>query len=155
MKKLVFVLVAALSAALTSCSVFDSKPIEAKIIGTTSLQEEKGLIFAEFDDSVRYAPAIIYTGEKVGRNDIEPTVEPVVGMQVTAFTSNIHQKPIFFAGKATVAEIEKYYQRNFLADNVEIIVVGVVFLILIIARFMPSGSYGEAAMRLRKVTDDI
>lgn len=155
MKKLVFVLIAALSAALTSCSVFDSKPIEAKIIGTTSLQEEKGLIFAEFDDSVRYAPVIIYTGEKVGRNDIEPIVEPVVGMQVTAFTSNIHQEPVFFAGKVTAAEIERYYQHNFLSDNVEIIVVGMIFLMLIISISMPSGSYGEAAMRLRKATDDI
>lgn len=154
MKKLVFVLIAALSAALTSCSVFDSKPIEAKIIGTTSLQEEKGLIFAEFDDSVRYAPVIIYTGEKVGRNDIEAMVKPVVGMQVTAFTSNIHQEPVFFAGKVTAAEIESYYQHNFLADNVGIIVFGVV-LVLLIAISWPSGSYGEAVMRLRKATDDI
>lgn len=153
MKKLVFVLVAALSAALTSCSVFDSKPIEAKIIGTTSLQEEKGLIFAEFD-SVRYAPVIIYTGEKVGQDEIEATVEPIVGMQVTLFTSNIHPEPVFFAGKVTAAEIESYYQHNFLADNVGIIVFGVV-LVLLIAISWPSGSYGEAVMRLRKATDDI
>lgn len=154
MKKLVFVLIAALSVALTGCSVFDSKPIEAKIIGTTSLQEEKGLIFAEFD-SVRYAPTIIYTGEKVGQDDIEATVEPIVGMQVTLFTSNIHPEPVFFAGKVTAAEIERYYQHNFLSDNVEIIVVGMIFLMLIISISMPSGSYGEAAMRLRKATDDI
>ena len=64
MKKLVFMLIVALSAILTSCS---SEPIKPKIIGTTFLQEEKGLIFAEID-SVRYAPTIIYTGEKVGRD---------------------------------------------------------------------------------------
>ena len=110
MKKLVFMLIAALSVALTGCSTFDSEPIEPKIIGTTFLQEDKGLIFAEFD-SVRYAPTIIYTGEKIGR--IEGEVKPISGMQVTAFTSNIHQEPVFFAGKVTVEQIEKYYHKNF------------------------------------------
>jgi len=111
MKKLIFMLIAALSVALTGCSAFDSDPIEPNIIGTTFLQEEKGLIFAEFD-SVRYAPTIIYTGEKVGRDGIETTVKPIVGMQVTVFTSNIHQEPVFFAGQSTVEQIEKYYHRN-------------------------------------------
>lgn len=111
-KKLVFVLIAALSAALTACSAFESNPIEPEIIGTTFLQEEKGLIFAEFD-SVRYAPTIIYIGEKVGREGLEAKIKPIVGMQVTVFTSNIHQEPVFFAGQVTVAQIEKYYHGNF------------------------------------------
>jgi len=112
MKKLVFALIAALSVALTSCSWFDSYPIKPKIIGTTFLQEEKGLVFAEFD-SVRYAPTIVYTSEKVSRDDMDGKVKPIVGMQVTVFTSDIHQEPVFFAGQVTVEQIEKYYHKNF------------------------------------------
>ena len=131
MKKLVFVLIATLSVALTSCSWFDSDPIEPKIIGTTFLQEEKGLIFAEFD-SVRYAPTIIYIGKKVGRDGIESKVKPIAGMQVTAFTSNIHQDPVFFAGQLTVEQIEKYYHRNFTALIVLSIIAIALLLICIL-----------------------
>ncbi len=130
-KKLFFVLIAALSAVLTSCSAFDSEPIEPKIVGTTFLQEEKGLIFAEFD-SVRYTPTIIYTGQKVGRDGIEGTVKPVVGIQVTAFTSNIHQEPVFFVGKVTVEQIEKYYHKNFaFVTVILIIVIGLILMCII------------------------
>lgn len=121
MKKLVFMLIAALSVALTGCSAFDSDPVEPKIIGTTFLQEDKGMIFADFD-SVRYAPTIIYTGEKVGRGGIEGKVKPIAGMQITAFTSNIHQEPVFFVGKVTVEQIEKYYHKNFALAIVALII---------------------------------
>ncbi|MBQ8482621.1 MAG: hypothetical protein IJ532_08865 [Alphaproteobacteria bacterium] len=127
MKKLVFMLIAALSVALTGCSAFESKPIEPKIIGTTFLQEDKGLIFAEFD-SVRYAPTIIYTGEKAGRDAVEMKVKPFVGMQVTVFTSNIHQEPVFFVGKATVKQIEKYYEVNYIFS---IIIVGTLLMVVL------------------------
>lgn len=130
MKKLVFLLIAVLGAALTSCSKFDSDPIEPKIIGTTFLQEEKGLIFAEFD-SVRYAPTIIYTGEKIGRDGLDGTVKPIVGMQVTVFTSNTHKEPVFFAGKATVEQIEQYYHRN-LTFVIIIATIIVCFLFIIV-----------------------
>ena len=127
MKKLIFILIAT-GAILTGCSSFYSAPVEPKIIGTTSLQEEKGLIFAEFD-SVRYAPTIIYTGEKIGRDGLEGTVKPIVGMQVTAFTSKIHSEPVFFAGQATVDQIEKYYHRNYsFLIVVSIIIIGLILM---------------------------
>ncbi len=132
MKKLVFALIAALSVALTGCSSFESDPIEPNIIGTTFLQEEKGLIFAEFD-SVRYAPTIIYIGKKVGRDGIEAKIEPIAGMQVTAFTSNMHQKPVFFAGQVTADQIEKYYHRDFTALIIlAIIIIGLMLMCIII-----------------------
>lgn len=132
MKKLVFVLIAALSVALTGCSYFESDPIEPKIIGTTFLQEEKGLIFAEFD-SVRYAPTVIYVGKKVGRDAIDARIEPIVGMQVTAFTSNIHQKPVFFAGQVTVEQVENYYHKDFTALVIlSSICIGLLLLCIII-----------------------
>lgn len=123
MKKLVFALIAALSVALTGCSAFESEPIEPQIIGTTFLQEEKGLIFAEFD-SVRYAPTVIYTGERI-------EIKPIVGMQVTAFTSNIHQAPVFFAGQATVEQIKEYYQYRLEGGHVIIIAV-ICFILFVI-----------------------
>jgi hypothetical protein len=133
-KKLVFVLIAVLSVALTGCSAFDSEPIEPNIIGTTFLQEEKGLIFAEFD-SMRYTPTIIYTGEKLGRYGIDGIIKPIAGMQVTAFTSNIHQEPVFFAGLATIEQIEKYYYRNLsFLIVVSIILIGLILMyVLLIA----------------------
>ena len=82
--------------------------INPKIIGTTFLQEEKGLIFADFD-SVRYAPTIIYTAGQYG---IEATLKPTTGMQVTVFTDNIHKEPVFFIGKVTTQQIENYYTEK-------------------------------------------
>ena len=136
MKKSVFVLIAALSIALTGCSAFDSNPVEPKIIGTTFLQEEKGLIFAEFD-SVRYAPTIIYTGEKIGRDGIDGTIKPIAGMQVTVFTSNIHKEPVFFAGVVTIEQIEKYYHKNFTVAIIFAVII-VCFLIMAVIQAMTS-----------------
>ncbi len=132
MKKLLFVLIAVLSVALAGCSAFDSNPVEPKIIGTTFLQEEKGLIFAEFD-SVRYVPTIVYTGEKVGRDGIETTIKPIIGMQVTAFTSNIDKEPVFFAGQVTVEQIEQFYHKNFsLLVFVLIIIIGLILMCVVL-----------------------
>jgi len=136
MKKLVLMLIAALSVALTGCSAFDSEPIEPKIIGTTFLQEEKGLIFAEFD-SVRYAPTIVYTGEKVGRDGMDGKVKPVAGMQVTAFTSSIHPEPVFFVGQATVKQIEKYYQHS-RVDEIVVVIFFILFCICITGICQPA-----------------
>jgi hypothetical protein len=58
MKKLVFALIAALSVALTSCSWFDSEPIEPKIIGTGNLQyEAKSGTWFVVVDSTQYTVA--------------------------------------------------------------------------------------------------
>ncbi len=126
MKKIILYLIAAVAVLLLiGCK---SDPINPKIIGTTYLQEEKGLIFADFD-SVRYAPTIIYTGEKVGRDGIKATLKPITGMQVTAFTSNIHKEPVFFAGIVTVEQIENFYNKNpsFLIVGL-IIIFGLLFM---------------------------
>ncbi len=101
----------------------ESAPIEPKIIGTTFLQEEKGLIFADFD-TMRYVPTIIYTGEKLTREDLKP----VAGLQVTCFISNIHKDPVFFVGKVTTEQIEAYYHQNWTA----LLIFGIVILLVII-----------------------
>ena len=105
----------------------ESAPIEPKIIGTTSLKQEKGIIFAEFD-TMRYVPTIIYTGEKLTREDQENKIKPVAGLQVTCFISNIHKDPVFFVGKVTTEQIEAYYHQNWTA----LLIFGIVILLVII-----------------------
>ncbi|MBR1605692.1 MAG: hypothetical protein IJ660_06270 [Alphaproteobacteria bacterium] len=110
MKKIIIYLLAAVFILLlTGCK---SDPIKPQIIGTAYLQEEKGIIFAEFD-SVRYVPQIVYTGEKPEYEGIERSVLPIVGLQVTCFTCRRHSEPVFFSGKVTTEQLEKYYRPNY------------------------------------------
>lgn len=129
MKKNIIILIAVLAVpVLIGCK---NDPIEPKIIGTTFLQEEKGVIFAEFD-SVRYVPTKVYTREKIGKvPSIENLIRPINGMQVTCFTSKIHKEPTFFAGQATVAEIEDYFYQ--VSTPTILIILGLVIGILIFA----------------------
>lgn len=113
MKTFIKVLIAIIiTLLLIGCSWFGTAPIEPKIIGTTNLQQEKGLIFAEID-STRYAPVTIYTGKKEGRDGIKATVEPTAGMLVTVFTSKKHPHPVFFAGQVSEEKIEQFYYENY------------------------------------------
>ena len=114
MKKLVFMLLAALSVALTGCSAFDSEPIEPKIIGTGNLQYEakSGTWFVVVDSTQ-------YTVTKVTIPEHDPhsfgkiqNVDPVEGMLVTVFTSPRKTGVQAVAGKQSVEQIEELYRTN-------------------------------------------
>lgn len=127
-KSIVYTLVTIVTLCLVGCS---SDPINPKIIGTTFLQQSEDRIYAEFD-SVRYAPTRIYTGERVGRDGIDGSIKPVLGMQVTCFTSDIHKEPTYFAGEVTSTEIEEYFQRSY---NGVFVFLGILLCIFVMALF--------------------
>ena len=108
MKKFIIFLSFFLPLGFLSC---ETRPIKPEIIGTTTLQEEKGIIYAEID-SVRYVPTIIFTGKKVGKDSTDEQIPPTVGLQVTCFTSKELPDTTFFKGTLTEEQIEKYYYKN-------------------------------------------
>lgn len=102
MKKLIFMLIAALSVALTGCSAFDSDPIKPKIIGTGNLQyEAKSGTWFVVVDSTQYTVAETQSSE------------PVEGMLVTIFTSPRRTGVQAVNGKQSVEQIEELYHRNY------------------------------------------
>ena len=114
MKKLVFALIAALSVALTSCSAFDSEPIEPNIIGTGNLQyEAKSGTWFVVVDSTQYTVATVTildnNPHSYGKTQ---NVEPVEGMLVTVFTSPRKTGVQAVAGKQSVEQIEELYHTN-------------------------------------------
>jgi len=114
MKKLVFALIAAFCAALTSCSAFDSEPIEPNVIGSGNLQyEAKSGTWFVVIDSMQYTVTNVtipsHNPRTLGKTQ---DVEPVDGMLVTVFTSPRMQGVQAVSGTKSVAEIEKLYRTN-------------------------------------------
>ena len=117
MRKLVFMLIAALSVALTACSTFDSKPIEPKIIGTGNLQyEAKSGTWFVVVDSTQYTVAQTQS------------FEPVEEMLVTIFTSPRKTGVQAVIGHQSVEQIEDLYHRNYTV----LIVLAVILLGLVL-----------------------
>ena len=99
---------------LTSCSAFDSDPIEPNIIGSGNLHyEAKSGTWFVVVASTRYTVA------NVSIPDPEPyvmrkirSIEPVDGMLVTVFTSP-HMKGIQgIVGKQSIKQIEELYRST-------------------------------------------
>ena len=114
MKKLVFMLIAALSVALTGCSAFDSEPIEPRIIGTGNLQYEakSGTWFVVVDSS-QYTVTTVTVPNYIPRSyGKTQNVEPVEGMLVTIFTSPRKTGVQAVTGKQSVEQIEELYHTN-------------------------------------------
>ena len=113
-KKLIFVLIAALSVALTGCSAFDSDPIEPKIIGTGNVQYEveNGIWFVVVD-STQYTIATVTIPDHNPRSFSKTqNVDPVEGMLVTVFTSPRKTGVQAVTGKQSVEQIEELYHTN-------------------------------------------
>ncbi len=130
MKKLVFVLMAALSVALTGCSWFDSKPIEPHILGTANLQyETKSGTWYVVIDSAQYTVANVTIREQNPRS-IGKTqdIAPVDGMLVTVFTSPKMTGIKAVVGEQSVDDIEELYRTN---DAGVIMVFGLLLLCVI------------------------
>lgn len=123
MKKIVFMLIAALSVALTACSAFDSMPIEPKIIGTGNLQyEAKSSTYFVVVDSTQYTiVGVTVSGYNPPSFRTTQDIAPVEGMLVTLFTSQRMKGVHAVTGKQTVEQIEKLYRTN---DTVRVFVFG-------------------------------
>ncbi len=115
MKKIVFMLIAALGVALVGCSCFDSEPLEPEIIGSGQIAADEGVYYVEIG-STRYAVKKVYTGErKLGYTKIKP----VVGMPVTAV--ELHNcsyrlegnRTYFMLGEWNKAQIEATFHTNY------------------------------------------
>jgi len=111
-KKLFRIIVCGLAVlCFIGCKWAYSKPVSPKIIGTTHIQSEKGLVFVEID-SVRYAANEVFTGKRDSRTGEDITMDAVDGMLVTAFKANNSGKVRFVAGTKTAVEIEAMFHRN-------------------------------------------
>ena len=115
MKKFVlFLLIATLGVALTSCSWFDSAPVNPKIIGVGNLEfsEDANSNFVVIDsvyymiDNLKYPRdvKIGYTGSREGPS--------VVGKQVTVFTFSRKPGVQALIGNLSVEQIENLYREN-------------------------------------------
>lgn len=127
MRKLVFMLIAALSVALTGCSAFDSEPIEPKIIGTGNLQyEAKSGTWFVVVDSTQYTVANVTIPDRNPRSlGNTQSIEPVEGMLVTIFTSPRKTGVQAVTGKQSVEQIEELYHTN---STVGVILLGLLLL---------------------------
>ena len=134
-KKLVFMLIAALSVALTGCSAFDSDPIEPNIIGTGNLQYEpkSGTWFVAVD-STQYTITNVTILDHNLRSFLKTRdIEPVEEMLVTIFTSPRMTGIQVVTGRQTVEQIEELYRTNatgaFILCGILILcVIGIVFV---------------------------
>ena len=136
MKKLVFMLVAALSVALTGCSAFDSEPIEPKIIGTGNLQyETKSGTWFVVVDSTQYTVATVTildnNPHSYGKTQ---NVEPVEGMLVTVFTSPRKTGVQAVTGRQTAEQIEELYHTN---STTGVILLGLLLLCVLGIALLP------------------
>ena len=127
MKKFVlFLLIATLGVALTSCSWFDSAPVNPKIIGIGNLEydSKSGLLFAVIDSTQYTVAKVTIPDHNVRSFSVTQDIQPVDGMQVTVFTYSLESGIQAVAGNQSVEEIEELYHRNY--------TFGVAFLILIL-----------------------
>lgn len=135
MKNFIFMLVAALCLTLTSCSWFDSAPIEPQIIGVGHLQYDavNKICFVRIG-SDRYVVSSVTIPDHNPRTvSTTQSIKPFGGMLVTAFTSK-HGSGIQAApGKLSVQDIEALYRKNsalpfFLSLILGLCIIGIVYL---------------------------
>lgn len=115
MKKLIFVLIVALSVTLTGCSAFDSAPIEPEIIGSANLQYDAV-------DDIWYVKigSIMYSITEVTIPNNNPRISasvqniaPIEGMLVTLFTSPSMTGIQAVEGRHNAQQIEDIYRENY------------------------------------------
>ena len=130
MKKIVFMLIAAFSVMLTSCSAFDSEPIEPKIIGYSILQYEAktDTWFVEVDSTQYTIISVTIPDNSPPTLGNTQEMKPVEGMLVTVFTSPRMKGLQAVTGKQSVEQIEEFYHTN---DTGVVIVFGVLLLCVI------------------------
>ncbi|MBR3675921.1 MAG: hypothetical protein IKN71_02170 [Alphaproteobacteria bacterium] len=136
MKKLVFMLIAALSVALTGCSAFESEPIEPNIIGTGNLQYEvkSGTCFVVVDSTQYTVATVTILDNNPHSYGKTQNVEPVEGMLVTVFTSPRMNGIQAVTGRQTVEQIEELYHTD---ETVVVVVFGLLLLCVLGIALLP------------------
>ena len=118
MKNVILLFIVALSVALTGCSVFDTEPVNPKIIGTANVMQ-KGSVFYVDVNSTNYGVVEVYVGEIDERSGKQKKMEPVEGMVVTVFECQNRNSPIgkkgiyFMLGDRDEAQIEDVFHGNY------------------------------------------
>jgi hypothetical protein len=116
MKKLVlFMLIATLGVALTSCSCFDSQPVNPQIIGYGYLQydAEKDLHYVTIDSVSFIIDEVTIPDSNTRTASVTQDIDAVDGMAVTIFTYSRSEDIKAVAGNQTVEEIEDLYRENY------------------------------------------
>lgn len=114
MKKLLVVLIAALSVVFTGCSAFDSEQVEPNIIGSGNLQyEEKSDTWFVCINSTQYTITNVTIPDHNPRAfNKTQKIAPVEGMLVTVFTSPRKTGMQAVTGKQSAEQIEELYHTN-------------------------------------------
>lgn len=130
MKKLVFMLIAMLSVTLTSCSWFDSAPIEPKILGVSNLHyDAQSGTYSVMIDSNQYTISQVTIPENDPHSmGVTQDIAPIEGMQVTVFTSPRMHGIQAVSGKQSVTDIENLYHTN----STGVMIYVVLFIVCII-----------------------
>ena len=114
MKKLSFMLSIMFSMILTSCSWFDSDPIEPNIIGSGNLQYEmkSGTWFVVVDSTQYTVATVTILDNNPHSYGKTQNVEPVEGMLVTVFTSPRMNGIQAVTGRQSIKQIEELYHTD-------------------------------------------
>lgn len=123
-------LIVLLNLALTSCSWFDSKPIEPKILGVSHLQYDakSGLWIAEID-STQYTVSEVTIPDNSSRSYHKiQYLTPSGDMEVTVFVSPHMRGVQAVLGKQSAEQIEEMYREN---HTFGVIVLGFIALFVV------------------------
>ncbi len=136
MKKIIIASIVMLGMTLTSCSWFDSEPIEPNIIGSGNVQyEAKSGTWFVVIDSIQYTVANVtisdHNPRTIGKTQ---NVEPVEGMLVTVFTSPHKTGVQAVTGKQSTEQIEELYYTN---STTGVILSGLLLLCVLGIAFLP------------------
>ena len=98
---------------ITSCSWFDSDPIEPNILGVGNLQQGVGCVWFVVIDTSQYTVSNVTIPDNNLRSFSKTQViDPVEGMLVTIFTSPRKAGVQAVVGRQSAEEIEGLYHTN-------------------------------------------
>ena len=136
MKKVAFMFFVVLGIALTSCSCFDSEPVNPRIIGVGNLQYDAkmGLWYVAIASNRYVITQVTFPDYNPRSVSTTQDVEPVEGMLVTVFTSKEKIGVQAVAGKQSVQQIEALYHTN---STVAVILFSLLGLCFSLMLFLP------------------
>ena len=152
MRKFIFVLIAILG--ITSCSWFDSDPIEPNILGVGNLHKGVGGVWFVVIDTSQYTVSNVTIPDNNPRSFSKTQgIDPVEGMLVTIFTSPRKASVQAVVGRQSAEEIERLYHTNStgFVTGIGIIVLCVV-LMAIPTRRKGSGNEGWKVKLFRVIS---
>ena len=127
---------AVIAVLFSSCSWFDSKPINPKIIGVSYLQyDAKSGNHYCVVDSTRYIVSEVTIPDKSSRSSSAPQqMAAVEGMKITIFTTQYRSGVQAVAGEQTEAQIEEIYKENYTFNIVFWGLISIWVIVLILSK---------------------